>query len=99
MQVPPRTAFGVLGSLLVVGVSVLLYAGSAPRKAPNPPGSRPPLLGLGMAAFPRGHYPKGPLPVGSAAPALTAQGWLNGRPPGKYGDLGRLVLIDIWAPW
>jgi len=39
----------------------------------------------------------GGLAVGEEAPAITAQGWVNGEPP---ADLeGKVIVVDEWATW
>ena len=41
----------------------------------------------------------GPLGVGSLAPALLAEGWLNGEAPGEAELAGKVVVVDVWAYW
>lgn len=39
------------------------------------------------------------LPVGAAAPALEAEGWVNGPPAAPGTARARLIVLDIWADW
>jgi hypothetical protein len=46
--------------------------------------------------LPAGGYPDRPLAVGTPVPPLVAQGWANGPPPPRAGQV-RLVVLDIWS--
>jgi thiol-disulfide isomerase/thioredoxin len=39
------------------------------------------------------------LPVGSDAPVITAQGWVNGNAPTTEELKGKVVVVDAWATW
>lgn len=41
--------------------------------------------------------PMGGLAVGQQAPAITAEGWLNGQPPPELA--GKVVVVHAWAWW
>lgn len=45
----------------------------------------------------------GPLPAGlevsEPAPALVAEGWINGPAPTEETLEGKVVLVEAWASW
>ena len=41
----------------------------------------------------------GPLGAGAAAPALLAEGWLNGTAPSESELAGKVIVVDVWAYW
>ena len=41
----------------------------------------------------------GGLAVGELAPAIEAQGWLNGPPPDADDLAGKVLVIHAWASW
>lgn len=55
------------------------------------------LLGLGVLLG--CEQTPAPVGIGAPAPALVAQGWLNGTPANWPQLAGRVVVIDVWAYW
>ena len=43
--------------------------------------------------------PDGGLPVGESAPAIAAEGWVNGDPPAAENISDRVVVVEAWASW
>ena len=37
--------------------------------------------------------------IGSEAPSISAETWINSRPLTLTGLRGKIILIDFWAPW
>ena len=59
------------------------------------------LLALGMAAavLPWLLKPKMALSPKGPAPAITAEGWVNGEAPTKESLSGKVVVVCVWATW
>jgi hypothetical protein len=87
-RVPPAVSVGVVAALAVVAAVAVLGLFIRP---PRSPAALRPML-------PPGSYPTAPVPAGEAAPAIAAEGWVNGPPPAVGADR-KLVVLDIWATW
>ncbi len=93
-QVGPRTLIFTLAGAAVVGLAIIILPVLLPS-VQHPAEGDDKQTDLRPAEMPSDAR-REPLAVGEIAPALTAQGWINGAP--QTSD-ARLTVVDIWAFW
>jgi thiol-disulfide isomerase/thioredoxin len=93
-----KSAGLVAGVMVLIGANVYLVVAQL-RGTPPPARDDAPTSTSSTGKAPPAAYPTEPLPAGSPAPLLYAEGWLNGEPkqPGEEG--AGLVVLDIWTHW
>jgi hypothetical protein len=88
VRLGPLQALGVATLALAVPLAATLWLRPG-TPTPGPPPKQP---------LPPGSYPTDPLAAGAEAPAVMAEGWLNGPPSADWPGTG-LVVLDLWALW